>query len=57
MRLTSDAFAEMTQTLVAKTIQPVKRALRDAGLRVEDVKGVVMVGGSSGLWVWPAVNV
>lgn len=28
-------------------MQPVKKALRDAGLRVEDVKGVVMVGGAT----------
>jgi len=47
VRLTSAIFNEITQTLVAKTIQPVKKALRDAGLRVEDVQGVVMVGGAT----------
>jgi molecular chaperone HscA len=47
LRLDSATFTEITQTLVAKTLQPVKRALRDAGLRVEDVKGVVMVGGAT----------
>ncbi len=40
-------FAEIAQTLISKTMQPVKKALRDAGLRAEDVKGVVMVGGST----------
>ena len=30
-----------------KTIAPVKKALRDAGLTVEDVNGVVMVGGAT----------
>jgi molecular chaperone HscA len=40
-------FAEVTRTLVQKTIAPVKKALRDAGLSVEDVKGVVMVGGAT----------
>ncbi|MGC2458988.1 MAG: Fe-S protein assembly chaperone HscA [Gallionellaceae bacterium] len=40
-------FYDMTQNLVARTLQPVRRALRDAGLKVEDIKGVVMVGGST----------
>ena len=30
-----------------KTLGPVRKALRDAGLTVEDVKGVVMVGGAT----------
>ena len=40
-------FAEISQTLVSKTLQPVKKTLRDAGLRPEDVQGVVMVGGAT----------
>ena len=40
-------FATIAQTLISKTLQPVKKALRDAGLRVEEVKGVVMVGGAT----------
>jgi molecular chaperone HscA len=40
-------FFEITQHLVQKTIGPVKKALRDAGLTVADVKGVVMVGGAT----------
>ena len=47
LKLTTEIFTEITQTLVAKTIQPVKKALRDAGLQVADVKGVVMVGGAT----------
>ncbi|MEF8750693.1 MAG: Fe-S protein assembly chaperone HscA [Candidatus Accumulibacter necessarius] len=47
LTLTTEIFAEITQTLVAKTIQPVKKALRDAGLSVAEVKGVVMVGGAT----------
>ncbi len=47
LRLDVATFAEITRTLVSKTLQPVKKALRDAGLRVEDVKGVVMVGGAT----------
>ncbi len=45
--LTRQDFHVMSQNLVANTLQPVRRALRDAGLKVEDIKGVVMVGGST----------
>ncbi|MDO8312334.1 MAG: Fe-S protein assembly chaperone HscA [Sideroxyarcus sp.] len=45
--LTRDAFYEMTQNLLSRTLQPTRRALRDAGLSVDDIKGVVMVGGST----------
>jgi molecular chaperone HscA len=45
--LTTDVFAEITRTLVQKTLTPTKKALRDAGLSVTEVKGVVMVGGST----------
>ncbi|MDR2837815.1 MAG: Fe-S protein assembly chaperone HscA [Azonexus sp.] len=47
LKLDAATFAAISQTLVSKTLQPVKRALRDAGLRVEEVKGVVMVGGAT----------
>lgn len=47
LKLTTEIFTEITQTLVAKTIQPVRKALRDAGLTVAEVKGVVMVGGAT----------
>ncbi len=45
--LDQHTFHEMTQNLVARTLQPMRRALRDAGLAAEDVKGVVMVGGAT----------
>lgn len=45
--LTRDDFYAMTQNLLARTLQPTRRALRDAKLSVEEVKGVVMVGGST----------
>jgi molecular chaperone HscA len=47
LALTRDTFTAITQTLVAKTLQPVKRALRDAGLTTSDIKGVVLVGGAT----------
>jgi len=47
LTLSIEAFAEITKTLVEKTIKPSKKALRDAGLTVADIKGVVMVGGAT----------
>ena len=47
LTLTTQTFNELTQTLVAKTLSPTKKALRDASLSIEDVKGVVMVGGAT----------
>ena len=47
LKLDVATFAAIAQTLVFKTIQPIKKALRDAGLRPEDIKGVVMVGGAT----------
>jgi molecular chaperone HscA len=45
--LNTKQFNELTQTLVAKTLSPTKKALRDAGLTIDDIKGVVMVGGAT----------
>jgi molecular chaperone HscA len=43
----AEIFAGMTQHLVAKTLEASRRALRDAGLTPAEVKGVVLVGGST----------
>ena len=40
-------FEQRAQALTQKTLQAVKKALRDAGLKAEDIQGVVMVGGST----------
>jgi len=45
--LTQAEFNAMTASLVSKTIAPTRKALRDAGLASDEVKGVVMVGGST----------
>ena len=45
--VTRAQFIELTAELVSRSLRPVRKALRDAGLGVEDVKGVVMVGGST----------
>ncbi|MDR2208539.1 MAG: Fe-S protein assembly chaperone HscA [Azoarcus sp.] len=47
LTVTRADFFEMTRPLVQKTLVPVKRALRDAGLLPRDIKGVVMVGGAT----------
>lgn len=47
LTLTAATFAQITQHLVNKTITPTRKALRDAGLTVEDVDGVVLVGGAT----------
>ena len=46
-RITAEKFAEITKHLVAKTMNAVKKALRDANLDADDIDGVVMVGGAT----------
>ena len=45
--ITAELFAGITQHLVQKTIAPCKKALRDAGLQIDQVDGVVLVGGAT----------
>src|SRR5207248_626022 len=45
--LDTETFCRITQTLVHKTLGPVRKAIRDAGLEVNDIEGVVMVGGAT----------
>ncbi len=47
LTLTAAEFASMTQHLVGKTLAPCRKAMRDAGLTVEDIDGVVLVGGAT----------
>jgi len=47
LTLTKSIFTAITGNLIAKTLLPVKRALRDAQLAPSDVKGVVLVGGAT----------
>jgi molecular chaperone HscA len=47
LTLGADKFREITQTLVHKTLGPMRKALRDAGLGADQVQGVVMVGGAT----------
>ncbi len=45
--LTQTEFNALTAGLVNKTLAPTRKALRDAGLSADEIKGVVMVGGST----------
>jgi molecular chaperone HscA len=45
--LNRDQLDSLTQPLTARTLQAVRKALRDASLDKQDVQGVVMVGGST----------
>ncbi len=47
LALDASEFNAITQDLVGKTLPPMRKALRDAGLKPADVQGVVMVGGST----------
>ena len=47
LELSSETFTEISKNLVSKTIQAAKKVLRDAALTVDEVKGVVMVGGAT----------
>lgn len=47
LSITADTFAGITQHLVQKTIDASRRVLRDAGLRTDQIRGVVLVGGAT----------
>ena len=45
--ISQETFFQLTQDLVQKTKQVVKKALRDAKVSLDEIKGVVMVGGAT----------
>jgi len=45
--LSTERFEQITRDLLERTLAATRRALRDAGLDVADVKGAVLVGGST----------
>lgn len=53
MNLTRAKFDELTHDLVEKTIEPVKNALKDAGISASELNKVLLVGGSTRI---PAVQ-
>ena len=53
LTLTRAKFNELTSDLVESTMGPVRRALQDSGLNINEINKVLMVGGSSRI---PAVQ-
>jgi molecular chaperone HscA len=47
LAVTRAQFDALTRPLIDRTLAAVKRVLRDAGLKRDDVQGVVLVGGST----------
>jgi molecular chaperone HscA len=47
LTLPRGTLESLASAIVARTLQPVRKALRDAGLTVDDIKGVVLVGGAT----------
>ena len=47
LTLTTEIFEDISANLVKKALSASRKSLRDAGLAAEDIKGVVMVGGST----------
>ncbi len=53
MNLTRAKFNELTNDLVQRTIEPMRKALQDADLSINDIDKIVLVGGSTRI---PAVQ-
>ena len=45
--LTRAKFDQLTETLVKRSMEPVAKALKDAGLKITDIDEVILVGGST----------
>ncbi|MDA0781290.1 MAG: molecular chaperone DnaK [Rickettsiales bacterium] len=45
MKITRAKLEELVDELIAKTIEPCKKALKDAGLKASDIDDIVLVGG------------
>src|SRR4029079_7735359 len=46
-KLSRSKFEQMIEDIVARAMEPCKKALSDAGKKVEDIHEVVLVGGST----------
>ena len=47
LELTAKTFEQMTHHLVCKTMQQVKKTLRDAKLKIDDISGIILIGGAT----------
>jgi Fe-S protein assembly chaperone HscA len=46
-KITREQFEQLIQPVVARTIAPCKQAIHDAGIQIEEIGEVVLVGGST----------
>ncbi len=47
LELTAKAFEQMTHPLVCKTMKQVKKTIRDAGITLSDINGIILIGGAT----------
>jgi molecular chaperone DnaK len=47
VKLTRTKFEQLIEDLIARTVEPCKRAMEDAGLSASDIDEVILVGGST----------
>jgi len=47
LTITRAKFEQLTENLVARSIEPCKKAIKDAGISVSDIDEVILVGGST----------
>jgi len=47
MKLTRSKFEQLVGQLIERALEPCKRAVKDAGIQVSDIKEVILVGGST----------
>ena len=47
MKLTRSKFEELVKSLVDRTVEPCKKAMKDAGCTNKDIQEIILVGGQS----------
>ena len=47
MKITRAKFESLVEDLIARSIEPCRTALKDAGLSTSDIDDVILVGGQS----------
>lgn len=47
LELTAKVFEQMTHPLVCKTMKQVKKTIRDAGISVHEINGIILIGGAT----------
>ncbi len=47
LELTAKVFEQMTHPLVCRTMQQVKKTIRDASISIHDINGIILIGGAT----------